>query len=478
MEQAVRQLSGAAWAALSVPMLTVAALAAGVAPDRVFLGAAAVSGAMGLLYVAVRVEPAWSLSLGIAAMAFSGNWQHMGIPIGLDRLLVAAGLIAVVVRARAERPGMAALRGGGLETVHWVLLLAAAWAIGSAASAGTLTSSQGVFGLLDRFGLVPFALFFVAPTVFAERRQRLILLGVLVGLGLYLGLTALLETLHLNALVFPKYILDSSIGIHTGRARGPFLEAVGNGMGLYAGGVAAVVGLVTWRDPLIRSLCVVTAGLCAAGVIFTLTRSVWLASAVASALALASFPGVRRYLLPVAAAGAAIALVALSSVPNLATSASEREHEEAPIWVRINTDHAALRMVEARPVAGFGWNRFQSDSPTYFEQSGETPLVGMGEGVHNVLLSHASELGIVGAFLWLIGFAMVVGGGLLRRGPPELRPWRIALLALAVDWVMVAAVTPLPYALPTALLFLWAGVVRSRSVRTQLLGTRPAIRSA
>jgi putative inorganic carbon (hco3(-)) transporter len=478
MEQAPRQFSGAAWAALSVPLLAAAALAAGVAPDRVFVGTAALSGAIALVYAALRVEPAWTLSLGLASMAFSGNWEHLGIPYGLDRPLIAAGLIAVVVRARPERPGMAALRGGGLETVHWVLLLAAAWAIGSAAWAGTLTTSQGLFGLLDRFGIVAFALFYVAPTAFAERRQRLILLGTLIGLGLYLGLTALFETLHLNALVVPKYILDPSIGIHLGRARGPFVEAVGDGMGLYAGGVAAAVGLVTWRDPLIRAVCVVTTGLCAAGIIFTLTRGVWLASAVATALAFASFPGVRRYLLPAAAGGGAMVLIVLASVPNLATSASERERQEAPIWVRINTDHAALRMVEQRPLAGFGWNRFEADSPRYFEQSGDTPLVGMGQGVHNVLLSHASELGLFGAFLWAVGFAMAIGGSLLRRGPPELRPWRIALLALAVHWVIVAAVTPLPYALPTALLFTWAGVVRSRSVRTQLLGTRPATSSA
>jgi putative inorganic carbon (hco3(-)) transporter len=478
VEGAPRQLSGAAWAALSVPVLAVAALAAGAAPDRVFVGAAAVSGAVGLVYVALRVEPAWSLSAGLAAMTFSGNWSYLGIPIGLDRLLIAAGLVAVVVQTRAERPGMAALRGARLEPVHWVLLTAAAWAVGSAAWAGTLAQSDGLFGLLDRFGLVPFVLFFVAPAVFAERRQRLILLATLVALGLYLGLTALFEALNLNPLVFPKYILDSSVGIHEDRARGPFVEAVANGMGLYIGGVAAAVGLVTWRDPLVRAVCVVTAGLCAAGTIFTLTRSVWLAAAVATALALASFPGLRRYLLPVAAAGSAIVLFALAYIPNLSANASEREQQEAPIWVRENTNNAALRMVEERPISGFGWNRFEADSPPYFQQSGDTPLVGMGEGVHNVLLSRASELGIIGAFLWAVGFVMAIGGSLLRRGPPELRPWRIALLALAVDWVMVGAVTPLPYALPTAVLFTFAGLVRSRSVRTQLLGTRPATSSA
>jgi O-antigen ligase len=139
--------------------------------------------------------------------------------------------------------------------------------------------------------------------------------------------------------------------------------------------------------------------------------------------------------------------------------------------VRENTNRAAIQMVEERPLAGVGWARYETRSPLYFEQSGDTPLEGVGEGVHNVLLSHASELGLVGAFLWASAFVWAIGGSLWRRLAPELEPWRMGLAALAVAWVVVAAVTPLPYAMPTLLLFTWAGVVRS--VRTQVDGPRP-----
>jgi hypothetical protein len=55
-----------------------------------------------------------------------------------------------------------------------------------------------------------------------------------------------------------------------------------------------------------------------------------------------------------------------------------------------------------------------------------------------------------------------IGGAILRRGPPELRPWRIALVAIAVQYLVIANFVPLGYALPTAFLWLWAGVVYAR----------------
>src|SRR3954447_21324573 len=52
----------------------------------------------GLLVFAalMMVEPAWPLSLGVAAMIFSSNWDLVGSPIALDRVLVAGGVISLV----------------------------------------------------------------------------------------------------------------------------------------------------------------------------------------------------------------------------------------------------------------------------------------------------------------------------------------------------------------------------------------------
>ena len=78
--------------------------------------------------------------------------------------------------------------------------------------------------------------------------------------------------------------------------------------------------------------------------------------------------------------------------------------------------------------------------------------------MHNVYLGNAVELGLVGATLWLFALVVVFARAILRRGPPEMRPWRIGLLAILVSYVVAGATTPLGYALPTLLLWTWAGI--------------------
>ncbi len=137
-------------------------------------------------------------------------------------MTLVAGIVAALVReARSEQPR---LRTRG---VHLLLVAILAWTAYSALFAGTLTVKDPFFALLDYLGIVPFALFWVAPAAFPGPRERRILLTTLVGVGLYLGATAFFETIGPSALVFPRYIMDPSVGIHWGRARGPFVEAAG-----------------------------------------------------------------------------------------------------------------------------------------------------------------------------------------------------------------------------------------------------------
>jgi O-antigen ligase len=456
-------LAGVAAAALAAA--AIGAIGLGPAGARGFLAAALLAAAAAGAYVAARAEPAWLLSAGIAASVLSGNSAYVGLPIGPDRLLLAAGLFAVVMGDVARRH----TRGDGLwglprlTFTHWVLVAAAAWALVSAARAGTLTQSAGVFGLLDRFGFVPFAMFFVAPMAFATERQRSILLGTLVALGAYLGLTSLFEGVGLRALVFPGYINDPAVGIHFGRARGPFVEAVANGMGLFTCATAAAVGLSRWHGWRARYACWAVIALCAVGLMLTLTRSIWLSAVVAAALAFLAAQRLRGWLIPGALLGAIAVTGALAALPALNQRVDERSTEQSSVWVRKNTSRAAVEMIEAKPVAGFGWQTFQTQSAPYFRQAATYPAIGVGQGVHNVFLGNAAELGIPGAVLWACGLVLAIGGALVRRAPPALQPWRIGLVALAVQWLIVANLTPLPWAFPTLVLWTWAGVVAAGS---------------
>jgi O-antigen ligase len=123
-------------------------------------------------------------------------------------------------------------------------------------------------------------------------------------------------------------------------------------------------------------------------------------------------------------------------------------------------------MIAARPLLGFGWGTFTHVAEPYFRQREDIPLTASngpkGTDIqHSVLLSNAVELGLLGSTLWLLAIVLAVGGAIVTRGPPELLPWRMGLLAFTCCWAVVLNLTPLPQAFPNLLLWLWAGVVVS-----------------
>lgn len=407
-----------------------------------------------LIGILLSVDPAWPISLGVAAMIFSGNWEHVGSPLPLDRVLIATGIVSLIGRAQTVRDVLGRAPSG----VHLVLALAAIYGIGSALMVGTFDNPDARFALLDRFGIVPFVLFAIAPAVFGSERSRLILLGTLTAVGAYLVYVSLLGRLGPKSLVFPGYITDPLVGIHADRARGPFVEASANGLALFACAVAAAM---VWSMRLHRRIDVLCGLIIAGsilGIVFALTRAVWLGSALALFVALLSARETRRYVAPALATAALLVVGALAVVPGLSEDADERQNDDRPVWDRKNSNNAALRMIEDRPLLGFGWFKFIEESGDYMRLGDDYPITRAYIEEHNVFLSNAVELGLLGTLIWAAGLLAAIGGAIFRRGPPELRLWRIGLIAVAVQWLVVANFVPLGYAFSNALLWLWAGV--------------------
>jgi putative inorganic carbon (HCO3(-)) transporter len=431
----------------------------GSSPVELTISALAVAGLVAAVYIARVIDPAWLLSAGIATDVFVGNGAKLGVPVSPSRVLIIAGSIAVIARA---------MEGGRSfpirpQPLHVLLLVVSVWALGSAFLSGTLHQPGTTYELLDRLGVIPFWLFFLAPLAFATESQRRILLGTLVALGAYLGLTALFEILKLNAFVWPKYILDPRYGSHGDRARGPFVEAIANGMAMFSCAVAAGMAMAVWRErPRVRNACGAVLGLCVAGCLFTLTKEVWIGTVVGGLAALAGFAELRRFVLPSMALGAAITVVALATVPGFAASFHSRTHDESSLWVRKNVARAAVNMIDAKPLLGFGWNGFVPDSAPYFRAADTYPLKGLGVPVHNLLLRNAVELGLIGTALWALAIVLAVGGAILSSpDTPELRVWRIGMVALALDFLVIINFAPSSYAFPTTLLWTWAGLLGS-----------------
>jgi O-antigen ligase len=338
-------------------------------------------------------------------------------------------------------------------------MLVAVYAVGSAMIADTFQFEQVRFALLDRLSVIGFVLFFVAPKAYREERDRRILLGTLVALGGYIGLTAVFEEVGPESLAWPSYITDPAVGIHNDRARGPFAEAAANGLVLYACLVASVMAAVTWRDPRWKKVAIFVAALCAFGILLTVTRAAWIAGGAATLVTLVSIPETRRFAIPAAVVVGVGVLLAFAVVPGLQDKAEERANEDRPVWDRRNSSSAAFRMVQERPLLGYGWGRFSIESGNFYRQPLDYPLT-FQRDLHNVYLKNAVELGLIGGLLWLGAVLVAVVGSILRRGPPELRLWKIGLIAWATCYAISALSTPLGFALPTLLLWTWAGIAR------------------
>jgi O-antigen ligase len=420
-------------------------------PADTFKGAAAGMAGLVVVVASLLARPAWPLSLGLALAVFSGHWGDMGIPVPFDRVLVLSGIASALVREWRERQ---ALR---TRPIDWLLVVVGGYALCSAVLAGTIDESSPRFNLLDRFGLVAFLAFFVAPFAFRDARDRQILLGTLVALGGYLGLTALIETVGPRSVLVPAYIDDPLVGIHFDRARGPFAEAAANGMILYACAIASVIAALTWRDRRLRGTAVAVAALCLLGTLLTVTRAIWIGTVAGTIIALLAARETRRYVPGAVVAGAAVVLVAFAAIPGLQAQAEERRENDRPVWARQNSNAAALRMLDEKPTFGFGWGTYRTESREYFRQAEDYPLVFIRD-VHNLYLGNAVELGLFGAGIWLFALVWAVGGGITRRGPPDLRPWKIGLLGMACMYLVVGSTTPLSFTLPTLLLWTWAGI--------------------
>jgi O-antigen ligase len=153
-----------------------------------------------------------------------------------------------------------------------------------------------------------------------------------------------------------------------------------------------------------------------------------------------------------------LVLLAIVAIPGLGARAQARTDDQRPIWDRYNTNVAALRIVEERPLFGVGWGRYPEVNGQYMRQSDAYPLTGVGLEVHNVPLGNVAELGLVGGALWLAALTAAVGGAVRRRPGTRLDPLQLGLVAVATNWLVVAMFVPLGYPLPNMLLWTWAGV--------------------
>jgi len=80
--------------------------------------------------------------------------------------------------------------------------------------------------------LFPFIVFVFAKNYIRNENEVQLILQALFCFGIYLSLIAFFEYFNIRQFVFPRYINNPDIGLHMDRARGPFLNAAFNGVGI------------------------------------------------------------------------------------------------------------------------------------------------------------------------------------------------------------------------------------------------------
>ncbi|MFK5582848.1 O-antigen ligase family protein [Ornithinimicrobium sp. LYQ131] len=398
------------------------------------------------------------VTAGILLQFMSGYSAEYFFPVPLDRPLVLAGLALAVYQAftsgqRWWRPTL----------IHYVMLTFLGWVLISMAWSGSITSSVALFSWLDSVGLIPFAIYLLAPLVYSTPERRRVLLGGLTLLGGYLGVIALMEGLNLYQWVWPQYIYNPE-SPHFGRAGGPARQVASNGLQLMGCGLAAAAFAMDSRRRRESVPALIIAALCLFGTFFTMTRSIWIGVAAGLVAALILDRRTRKLLGWGSVGLVSALLLALLLQPDLRDELNSRLSDSRSAFDRLNANSAAFRVLLARPLEGVGFNQFANSHADWLWQSPTFPVTSTGIAVHNVPLGYAAELGLPGAALWL-GCLMLAALHLLRSPSRDVDSYilrRIAI-AYAVCWLVVGMLVPMTYALPATLLWLFLALPTDRS---------------
>jgi O-antigen ligase len=375
----------------------------------------------------------------------------------MDRVAFGLLVLAVVARTLAQRQPLF------FERATWPMIVLTLLA--AASVAGQPFDAEAWSLLASKF-VVPFVLFHLAARVFTEERHfRQFEIYALVVLG-YLSFTAIAFLCGQHWLIFPRFILDESLGLHAERARGPFLQAVANGVSLNLLGVLAVHA---YRRGSVRGakIFLLLASVPIA-ILATMTRAVWLSFA-GTVLALTFLWDDRKLrkicvtVTLVAAGGLAIAVGATS----LGQKLGERFQDRSPLEFREAVYSGSWEMFLDRPLLGWGFHRMPDELPRHV--SGYSGKVFYPHNTYLELLVEQGLLGLV-LYLWLMWEMWRLGQGAIppgeKKGFLDRNFHRLWLILLAVYWVN-AAVVVMSYQFVNGVLFTMAGMLAAQRRRAE-----------
>ena len=343
-----------------------------------------------------------ALSVVLVGSVFGYSFFHLSggpIPITLDRLVLGGvvGVFGLLCLRGAESLGP--FNRGDIIIVGVMAVISVSTIMHDWRFLRNMPASRLLF-----FNLLPVALYFVVRSCklnIADLKWFSVAFGLF---GLYLAITAVLETRGMTGLVFPRYIMDPAESEFLGRGRGPFLNPVSNG-------IFQCIGLCSiwmWWPNVGKRWKVIIIGaslIIAAGVFSTLTRSVWVGLMATGGL-FVWYPASRQAKGLLVMLATVVLIAALPIVGEKLNSfkrdkeVSQADMEQSaqlrPLFVIV-----AINMVKDRPLLGCGFGQYAREKYPYLQDpySGRPLSATKTFMQHNVFLAYVTETGLVGLLM-------------------------------------------------------------------------------
>jgi hypothetical protein len=413
-----------------------------VQPDALLIYWLAVAGVVAFSFYAVKgdlltVVLLWFVTLVVLHEEF---WR-MPVPLFFSLTVPRIGLVVLVLLY------IAMLSLGRVPFRHaWpiggVIAAVAAYFFISAVVSGFETRSVvSVHYRLIGGYIFPFVVFGLVLHAFRLEQDFRRLAMFFAVLSAYLTFTGWCERFHFDALIWPRFINDPTVGIHWGRVRGPFVMSAAMGLALvYSYFNNLVLARNVHRG---RWLLYGLNALMLPAIFWTKTRSVWLSFVLCSLIwALYSHRRTTRAV-SVSILVALALVVAVINMDNFLTAEREKGGltDVEPLLLRIGLAHMTWDIVQEHPVFGVGFGHFRDFAPGVARDP-SSPFYAFGSSAleHNNLLSIVAETGVIGLLLYVAMVIVLLRSSIrLYRKLPSSAIGFISRDLLVLYWILAMA---------------------------------------
>ncbi|MCG6533466.1 MAG: O-antigen ligase family protein [Syntrophales bacterium LBB04] len=289
--------------------------------------------------------------------------------------------------------------------------------------------------------LFPFIVFIYAKNFLISEKDLMIILHALFYFGVYLSITAFFEYSNLRQFVFPQYINDPLVSpLHLERARGPFLNAAFNGVGILFGFISGL-HLLQKKAGLTKFFYQAGLLLYFPAVFFTLTRSVYLGLLITLFIFLGWYKTSASKWKLISLPLAVVLIIGIANSPRLLSSDRRAGgvYQVDEVAIRVALLQKSYFLFSSHPLTGIGMAQFIPSSTRSYR--GPVSYIAEEAGTqfqHNHLLGIATELGLPGIILYLaIVYLILRRLTMLSERLPEqgLMGYNLRILILAVWFV-------------------------------------------